>query len=116
MSFLIKFAQRSSTPDECRIPITHGRSALVDPEDFESLNKYRWFLKMSNCCWYAVRKKWVNGQCKIIRMHREIMQTPDDQECHHIYSDTLDNRKAYLQNVYPAEHKELHRTKIFLDR
>jgi len=116
MSFLVKYAHSSSCEPQCRIALGKGRFALVDPEDFEHLNKFRWYAKMSATCWYAVRKKWISGKCVMIRMHREIMQTPDDQECHHIYSDTLDNRKAYLQNITPSEHKELHRTKIFLAR
>lgn len=115
MSFLVRYASPPKTADECRIPLTHGRSALVDSDDFEYLSQFKWYCRMSSCCWYAVRKKWIDGKCTFIRMHREVMHTPEDQECHHHYCDTLDNRKAMLQNVTPEEHKEIHRTKIFTE-
>lgn len=113
MSFLLKYANSSPTSSGKRIALGKGRFALVDNEDFDYLNQFRWHCKMSNCCWYAVRKKWVNGSCFYIRMHREVMHTPKGQECHHVYCNTLDNRKAFLQNVTPEEHHEAHRTKNF---
>ena len=113
MRFLIRYAPTSHPVDLCRIALSRGRYVIVDEEDFAWLSKYRWYAKMSNCCWYAVRKKWVNGKCTMVRMHREIMHTPDDMICHHIFSNSLDNRKSQLENLTPRAHKEVHRTRIY---
>lgn len=114
MSFLIRYAPTSNPVDLCRIALSRGRYVIIDEDDFEWLSKYRWYAKMSNCCWYAVRKKWVDGKCTLIRMHREIMKTPPGEECHHTFCNTLDNRKSQLENLTPRAHHEIHKTKIYI--
>ena len=76
------------------IYLNHDYSTLVDDEDFNSLNQWKWIAKESrggNI--YAVRHETINGKCKAIKMHRVIMNTPSNLQCDHVFHNTLDNRK-----------------------
>src|SRR3990167_2069342 len=64
------------------IPLTQGKQTLVDDEDFDFLNQYKWFYHKQG---YAVR------QSGSIRMHRLLMNTPKRQEVDHINGNRLDN-------------------------
>lgn len=58
------------------IVLTQGKVALVDDEDFERLNQYKWTAVKSKAGWYAQRKLKVknkNGYLIKIKMHRQIL-------------------------------------------
>jgi hypothetical protein len=74
------------------IPLTKGKFAIVDDEDFEYLNKWRWKYHKDG---YAVRTATKN---KNIYMHREINKTPKGVITDHINRNGLDNRKLNLRN------------------
>lgn len=83
-----------------KIKLTQGKFALVDDEDFEYLNQWKWYFSDTG---YAIRKEYIGGgrknqKQKIIRMHRIINKTPDSFYTDHINSDKLDNRKENLRN------------------
>ena len=69
------------------IKLTQGKVALVDNEDFEWLNQWRWYFDNG----YAARRS------KKILMHRVIMQAKKGQLVDHIDHNTLDNRKQNLR-------------------
>jgi len=76
------------------IALTQGKFALVDEDDFEWLNQWKWFCNMG----YARRKaKTVNGGRQTIHMHREILRSPPKSSGDHINGNTLDNRKINLR-------------------
>ncbi len=54
-----------------RIKLTQGKYTLVDNEDFEWLNQFKWYLKKG----YAIRNKPVDGNGKrgTLFMHRVIL-------------------------------------------
>lgn len=82
------------------IKLTKGQVALVDDEDFEYLNQWKWrasWNKSTNS-FRAVRMAGAFPR-KTIYMHRLIMKTPAGIECDHVYHNTLDNRKSELRNV-----------------
>lgn len=84
-----------------RIKLTQGQFVLVDNEDFEWLDQYKWSTyksRSSNC--YAKRQApRTNGKRYTIQMSRCILGlTPGDKrEADHINHDTLDNRRSNLR-------------------
>lgn len=75
------------------IPLTQGRVALVDDEDYEELNKYKWFLISTprNC--YAARRERVH----IVYMHRQLLGVTDSLEVDHIDHDGLNNQRNNIR-------------------
>lgn len=77
------------------IPLTQGKVAIVDDEDYSMLSQYRWFLHTTGC---AIRH-FGHGRKdrRMIRMHREIMNAPKELQVDHINGDKLDNRRSNLR-------------------
>jgi len=90
------------------VPVGHTAYAIVDPEDYERVSRFRWRLRKSSHCFYAVHRFFVDGKPREQPMHRFILQTPPGMECHHVNHKTLDNRKSNLQNITPEEHRLEH--------
>ena len=83
------------------IPLTRGKFAIVDPEDYPRLAKHKWFFAKSPTGSYAAR--WQRQKAKNTRkriwMHREIIHIPKHLVCDHINRNGLDNRKANLRRA-----------------
>ena len=76
-----------------RIPLTRGKFALVDAEDYYQLSKFQWYAKYSGSTFYAAR----NHAGKSVKMHREILASPDHLLVDHIDRNGLNNRKSNLR-------------------
>lgn len=76
-----------------QIPLTKGKTALVDEEDYEELSQYKWSTSISHGKSYAVRM--VDN--KMVYMHRVIMKTPSNMLTDHIDSNGLNNQKKNLR-------------------
>ena len=80
------------------IKLTQEKIALVDDEDFEYLNQFKWcILKLKNT-YYAIRAEGPKHKRKFIFMHRQIMNTPKGLEVDHIDHNGLNNQKYNLRN------------------
>ena len=55
------------------IPLSQGKVALVDDEDFERLSLHKWYAAKERDTFYAVRTVKRNGRNAMIRMHREVL-------------------------------------------
>lgn len=77
-----------------RIPLTQGKFAIVDKQDFELVNQYKWHLFGKG---YAARDEKINGKKKKVSMHRLILQPPKGMETDHINQNILDNRRKNLR-------------------
>jgi hypothetical protein len=82
-----------------RIPLTRGKSAIVDPDDYYRLCNDKWFATKNGATFYAKRhtRKKDNSKHSSICMHRIIMNAPDHLVVDHINYNGLDNRKANLR-------------------
>lgn len=84
------------------IELTQGRTALVDDEDYERVNRYKW------CCdskGYAIRNARINGKRTMLYMHRFIMDTPEGLQTDHINRNVRDNRKCNLRVCTAGQNK-----------
>jgi hypothetical protein len=94
------------------IPLTQGKAAVVDDEDFSILSKYKWHYQKNNSrkTGYAIRHIRVGGRkgrCLSFMMHREILglQTGDAIQCDHIDGDGLNNRRGNLRKCTQAQNQ-----------
>lgn len=83
------------------IALTRGRFAIVDDDDYEELNKYKWNCNSDN---YANRRT----KNKIVKMHRVILGAKEGDICDHINMNKLDNRKSNLRLVTKAQNGQNH--------
>lgn len=86
-----------------KIPLTQGKFALVDDEDYEDLSKLKWHISGRG---YASRQSpRENGRQRVVFMHRVILglKHGDGVDCDHINGDRLDNRRANLRPCTRAE-------------
>lgn len=79
------------------IQLTRGRVALVDDEDYERLNQYKWCVLPGRRTIYARRK----GNPSL--MHHYIMGKIKGLEIDHINGNGLDNQKKNLRHCTHAE-------------
>lgn len=74
------------------IQLTQGKVALVDDEDYENLNKWKWYAIKNHRNYYAVR--YINKDKKTIFMHKEILK---GIICDHRDRNGLNNQKENLR-------------------
>jgi hypothetical protein len=76
-----------------RIPLTQGKFARVDPQDYAELSRHKWCAAKQGNSFYAVRS---DGD-RQLRMHRVIMNAPAGMVVDHIDHDGLNNVKRNLR-------------------
>jgi hypothetical protein len=111
-----------------KIPLTQGRFAIVDPDDYPRLAKYKWRIcrtKGKNVSYAERSIRLPNGKYTRILMHREVLSLPAlskvevskgqvlNHNCHrhigdglvidHINGSGLDNRRANLRLATVAQ-------------
>ena len=87
------------------IPLTHGKFAQVDDNDFFWLSKFNWYANRYRQTWYAKTAITINGDQKIFRMHRLILGLTfsDKKEIDHKDRDGLNNQRS---NIWICTRKE----------
>lgn len=78
-----------------KIPLTQGKFALVDDEDFEYLSQWKWHASKYSNSYYACRT--INSN-KVL-MHRFILNAQKELEVDHIDGNGLNNQKLNLRIV-----------------
>jgi len=86
-----------------KIALTQGKFAIVDDDDYEWLNQWKWCAAKDGDTYYAVRHSPKSG--KLIRMHREVMQALPGMQIHHKNHNGLDNRKSNLELCDTAQNQ-----------
>jgi len=72
------------------IKLTKEKFTLLDDEDFDEINKFKWQATKTG---YATR----NTKGKTIRIHRLVMNAPKGMMVDHIDHNTLNNQKSNLR-------------------
>lgn len=93
-----------------RIPLTQGKFALVDDEDYKKIKCYNYFLTKTKHCrtFYAARNVYENGKNRhTIRLHRDILNLKigDGKKIDHINHNGLDCRKQNLRVCTESENQ-----------
>ncbi len=98
------------------MPLSQNKFAIVDAEDYNRLNKYKWCLSKTTHTNYAltrVKAKRVKGKRakrKAMLMHRFILNAPRHLVVDHINHNGLDNRKKNLRLCTRAENNRNRRS------
>jgi hypothetical protein len=89
------------------IPLTQGKFALVDDEDFEYLNQFKWCADKIGIKWYCGRNIVIGTNKKFIRMHRIILglEIGDGKHTDHIDGNGLNNQRSNLRICTNAENR-----------
>ncbi len=99
------------------IPLTRGKVAIVDDEDFDRVAQFKWALtchkERNSPDHYARRSVWQSATKKSVTvlMHRFILDAPRDKHVDHINGNGLDNRRSNLRLVTPAQNQQNLRTR-----
>ena len=98
------------------IPLTQGQVALVDDEDFEELNRFKWCASWDPCTrsFYAQRNiRLPSGKQTQQLMHRVILglKRGDVRQGDHINHVTRDNRRENIRIVTNQENQHNRRDK-----
>ncbi len=86
------------------IPLTQGKVALVDDEDFEKVNQLKWCLKKGDTQEYAHTSLCVNKKRTSLLMHRMILGVSGrNNYIDHKNRNGLDNQKSNLRICCPSD-------------
>lgn len=88
-----------------KIPLTQGKFALVDKEDFDYLSQFKWCYTSAG---YAIRTEYpkgLKGDGVRILMHRLILDAPKNKQVDHINQDGLDNRRSNIRLATPSQNQ-----------
>jgi len=85
-----------------KIPLTHGKVALVDDEDYERLKYLRWYAHKDRHIWYAQAHHPRHGT---VVMHRVILGLGRGRLVlsDHIDGDGLNNQRSNLRRANPQQ-------------
>lgn len=102
------------------IKLTKGEFAIVDDEDFDRLNKFKWYAQKMKHSFYAGRAVRVTPtKQKSLFMHREILGITDrniwvDHKDHNGLNNTRENLRICNRSQNTANRKKYKGTSIFL--
>jgi hypothetical protein len=82
-----------------KIPLTKGKFAIVDEQDFDRFSEDKWHAHKSSLTFYAARTVKKNCKNRLAFMHRYIMNCPAGSFIDHINHNGLDNRRTNLREV-----------------
>jgi hypothetical protein len=71
--------------------------ALVDDEDYEYLNQWKWFVYPEGKTFYAMRNIYINNKCKQLRMHRIILNVSIGEIIDHKDHNGLNNQRNNIR-------------------
>jgi len=80
------------------IQLTQGKVAIVDDEDYQMVNQFKWYALKNGNTFYARRVVPVNGRQKTVHMHQFIIgDTPKKSDIDHKDGNGCNNQKLNLR-------------------
>lgn len=79
------------------IPLTQGKVALVDDQDYERLSQHRWYTHRRLHLFYAVTNVRIGGKKSMVQMHRMILNPKKHQDVDHRDRNGLNNTRKNLR-------------------
>lgn len=95
-------------PKEKKVKLSNGMEALVDEEDYDFINQYRWYGLLGYAAhgFYTLgssSKEKPHGIVRTYYMHQLILKAPKGFQVDHINGNRLDNRKSNLRICTPGQ-------------
>ena len=89
------------------IKLNNGNVTVVDDEDYEWLNQWKWEYKYDKRCRtaYVERRAYINGKRTTVSMHRIIMGSPKGMQIDHIDHDGCNNQRTNLRICTTAQNQ-----------
>ena len=81
-----------------QIPLSQGRSALVDDADYDQLLRFRWHITRNG---YAAGRVEVNGMRERIYMHRFLLNAQPGDLVDHLDGNRLNNTRCQSAHCHP---------------
>lgn len=85
------------------IPLTRGYTTLVDDSDYPLVSPFKWLYIGGG---YAARFVTLDGQKKLLYLHRVLLNAQPDERVDHINGERLDNRRANLRLVTLCQNQQ----------
>lgn len=91
-----------------QILLTQNQVALVDDEDYEYLNQWRWYAHRIGNLFYAKRKCFcpLIEQYWTIHMHRMVIKADNGQIVDHVDHNGLNNQKSNLRLCTTSQNQQ----------
>lgn len=80
------------------IPLTRGKVAVVDDEDYDRIAQHKWYAEPIGRRWYACRRIERGGIRRKVYMHREVVGAEPGTDTDHRDHDGLNNRRGNLRS------------------
>lgn len=80
------------------LPLSKGKFALVDGLDYDFLNQIKWFVfDTKKGRWYVRGTVECRGVRRAVKLHRFILNPPDNMKVDHISGNGLDNQRKNMR-------------------
>jgi hypothetical protein len=88
------------------VPLTKGKAALVDDEDYLEVSKYKWLLTRGNSKFYAGRDVIIAGRKTRLLLHRELLGAPRGLVVDHKDGDGLNNCRSNIRLATKSQNQQ----------
>jgi hypothetical protein len=85
------------------IPLTQGQFAIIDNDDFERVNQFKWYANKAPNTFYANRQVQINRKRQTIHLHRFILNLDTKFLVDHVDGNGLNNQKSNLRTCTNQE-------------
>jgi len=93
-----------------RIKLTQGKYALINDEDYEYLNQWKWHTVKNKRTYYAHRHASIknNKKPRLIKMHQEVAERMGIKNPDHADRDGLNNQRNNLREATRSQQQANH--------